>query len=129
MEWKALRNPPGWTSPAQNLLSGCFSPCEGRRLPTPPPPHRGPKQPPVWHKVGQRNTSGDNRAGWKATLGWLLEPDNFRKVQSGQYGSGAPAARQSDRMSMGTAGLGELERQAIARMLREQEQDGDGDGT
>lgn len=73
--------------------------------------------------------SGDNRAGWKATLGWLLEPDNFRKVQSGQYGSGAPAARQSDRMSMGTAGLGELERQAIARMLREQEQDGDGDGT
>ncbi len=71
--------------------------------------------------------SGNNRAGWKATLGWLLEPDNFRKVQSGQYGSGAPAAKP-DRMSMGTAGLGELERQAIARMLREQEQDGNGDG-
>ncbi len=71
--------------------------------------------------------SGDNRTGWKATLGWLLEPDNFRKVQSGRYGSGAPAAK-FDRISMGTAGLGELERQAIARMLREQEQDGDGDG-
>lgn len=69
--------------------------------------------------------SGDNRTGWKATLGWLLEPDNFRKVQSGQYGSGAPAAK-SDRISMGTAGLGELERAAIARMLREQEQEGGG---
>ena len=67
--------------------------------------------------------SGDNRTGWKATLGWLLEPDNFRKVQSGQYGSGAPAAK-SDRISMGTAGLGELERAAIARMLREREQEG-----
>ncbi len=66
--------------------------------------------------------AGDNRSGWKATLGWLLEPDNFCKVQSGQYGGGTPAAR----MSMGTAGLGELERLAIARMLREQEQDGDG---
>ena len=64
--------------------------------------------------------SGDNKSGWRATLGWLLEPDNFRKVQSGQYGSGTPAAR----MSMGTAGLGELERQAIAQMLREQEEEG-----
>ena len=54
--------------------------------------------------------SGDNRTGWRATLGWLLEPENFRKAQSGMYGSGGPS------------GLGEMERQAIAQMLREQEE-------
>ena len=36
---------------------------------------------------------------------------------------GAIAQLQAARISMGTAGLGELERQAIARMLREQEQE------
>ena len=54
--------------------------------------------------------SGDNKTGWRATLGWLLEPDNFRKAQSGMYGSGGPS------------GLGEMERQAIVQMLREQEE-------
>lgn len=67
--------------------------------------------------------SGDNKSGWKATAGWILDPDNFAKVQSGQYGS-TPAARMADRVDMGTAGLGQLEREAIARMLREQEEEG-----
>ena len=30
----------------------------------------------------------------------------------------------ADRVDMGTAGLGQLEREAIARMLREQEEEG-----
>lgn len=67
--------------------------------------------------------SGDNKSGWKATAGWILDPDNFAKVQSGQYGS-TPAARMADWVDMGTAGLGQLEREAIARMLREQEEEG-----
>lgn len=70
--------------------------------------------------------AGANRSGWRANLGWLLDWDNFCKVLSGQYentGGGSWAQTQTVRVQAGTAAIGELERQAIARMLAEAEQE------
>lgn len=69
--------------------------------------------------------AGNNKTGWKATLGWLLDPDNFRKVLDGQYSGGQNEAMQ-ERVLLGTAGLSEWELENIHRMVRRAQAEGGG---
>lgn len=82
--------------------------------------------------------AGENDRGWTASLDWLLESEHFAKVISGEYDQvharprAAPrrtraetqAEIDTERVAQGTAALGAMEREAIARMLREYEESG-----
>ena len=90
----------------------------------------------VFQKSASGFLNGEGGRKWTATIGWLLTRENFDKVLSGAYDQ--PYATESpsrqtpneimtQRVQAGSAGLGELERAAIARMRQEYEKERDGD--
>lgn len=84
----------------------------------------------VFEKSGTGFLNGGGTRGWQASLGWLLDDQNFQRVLAGEFDSTisthdntgrkeTAAQIMTRRVQAGTAGLGEMEREAIARMLAE----------
>ena len=73
---------------------------------------------------------GENERGWAITLDWFILPNNFPKVLEGNYDDRAHKSGSSSyqgKVPYGSAGqgpLGEMEQEALARML-EQEKEGE----
>lgn len=86
----------------------------------------------VFQKSASGFLNGEGGRKWTATIGWLLNRENFDKVLSGAYDQ--PYATESpsrqtqneimtQRVQAGSAALGEFERAAIARMRQEYEKE------
>ncbi len=87
----------------------------------------------VFQKSRRGFLNGEGEKGWSASLGWLLDEEHFQAVLEGKYDwsqkevpavsppkkKTTMAQEQTRRVEMGSAGLGEYERQAIQRMLAE----------
>lgn len=84
----------------------------------------------VFEKSGTGFLNGGGTRGWQASIGWILDEQNFQRVLAGEFdkiisapenpGRKEPMTKtMTRRVQAGTAGLGEMEREAIARMLRE----------
>lgn len=84
----------------------------------------------VFEKSGTGFLNGGGTRGWQASLGWLLDDQNFQRVLAGEFDSTistpdntgrkeTAAQIMTRRVKAGTAGLGEMEREAIAKMLAE----------
>lgn len=70
--------------------------------------------------------NGGGPRGFVADICWILQDDHFQDILAGKYDATyrdsrkqTAAAAMTERVSQGTAGLGEYERQAIRQMLEE----------